>query len=246
MKFEWTEQCKSAFNTLIKELCAVPTLQYPDPNKPFELFTDASHYCFSGILHQARKEDPEQLIPIAYFSGCFNPAQQNYNVTMKEAYVAYRSIQKFQFYLGGALCYLHCDHKPLVPFFLGNMKNPTLNRWALELNKYNIVFKHIAGKKNVVADAISRLEQKSLYAEPREISPRTSSLEDSIENIIKEVHHLKSTQNLTHKVLDIPLLRSHQKGDEFCKNMVSKLNTGNRTTEFDVDQNGILCRSVWL
>ena len=89
MKFEWIEQCKSAFNTLIKELCMAPMLQYPDPNKPFELFTDASHYCYSGILHQARKEDPEQLIPIAYFSGCFNPAQQNYNVTMKEAYAAY-------------------------------------------------------------------------------------------------------------------------------------------------------------
>ena len=48
------------------------------------------------------------------------------------------------------------------------MKNPTLNRWALELNKYNIVFNDIAGKKNVLADAISRLKQKSLYAEPRD------------------------------------------------------------------------------
>ena len=154
---------------------------------------------------------------------------------MKEAYVAYRSIQKFQFYLGETLCYLHCNHKPLVPFFLGNMKNPTPNGWALELNEFNIVFKHIAGKRNVVLDAISGLKQKSLYAEPREISPTAGSLEDSIKNIIEEVHHLKSTQNLTHKVLDIPLLRSHQKGDEFYKNMVSKLNTGNRATEFDVD-----------
>ena len=95
----------------------------------------------------------------------------------------------------------------------------------------------------MVADAISRLKQKSLYAKPREISPTAGSLEDSIENIIEEVYHLKSTWDLTHEVLDIPLLRLHQKGDEFCKNMVHKLNTGNRTTEFDVDQNGILC---WL
>ena len=122
-------------STLIEELCTAPTLQYPDANKPFELFTDASHYCYSGILHQVKRGDPEQLIPIAYFSGCFNAAQQNYNIMMKEAYTAYQSIQKFQFYLGGALCYLHCDHKPLSPFFSGNMKNPTLNRWALELNE---------------------------------------------------------------------------------------------------------------
>ena len=149
----------SAFNTLIEELCKATTLQYLDPNRPFELFTDASHYCYSGILHQAKIGDPEQLIPIRYFSDCFNAAQQNYNITMKEAYATYWSIQKFQFYLGGTLCNLQCNHKPLAPF-LGNMKNPTLNRWALELTEYNIVFKHIAGKKNVVADAISRLEQK--------------------------------------------------------------------------------------
>ena len=109
--YEWGDQCKSAFNTLIEELCKAPTLQYSGPNRLFELFTDASHYCYSGILHQARIGDPEQLIPITYFSGCFSAARQNYNVMMKEAYAAYWSIQKFQFYLGEALCNLYCDHK---------------------------------------------------------------------------------------------------------------------------------------
>ena len=83
IRYEWSDQCESPFNTLIEELCKAPTLQYPDPNRPYELFTDASHYCYSGILHQAKIGNPEQLIPIAYFSGCFNAAQLNYNVTMK-------------------------------------------------------------------------------------------------------------------------------------------------------------------
>ena len=166
---------------------------------------------------------------------------------MKEAYAAYRSIQKFQFYLGGVLCYLHCDHKPLAQFFLGNMKNPTLNRWALELNKYNIVFKHIAGKKNVVADAISRLKQKSLYVEPRDKNnPTAKDIEDGVKNIIEEVHHIKSTQDLTHKEIDIPMLRSYQKENRFCKDMVKKVASRSAKTEFDIDQNGILCRLVRL
>ena len=155
-------------------------LQYPDPNRPFELFTGAPHYCYSGILHQAKIGDPERLIPIAYFSGCFNAAQQNYNVTMKEVYAAYQSVQEFQFYLGGALCNLHCNHKPLTPFFLGNMKTPTLNRWALELNEYNIVFKYIAGKKNIITDAIFRLKQKNLYTEAMDKNkPTAKGIEDS-------------------------------------------------------------------
>ena len=194
IRYGWSDQCESAFNTLIEELCKAPTLQYPDPNRPFELFTHASHYCYSGILHQAKIRDPEQLIPIAYFSGCFNAAQQNYNVTMKETYAACQSIHKFQFYLGAALCNLHCNHKPLAPFFSGNMKNPTLNRWVLELNEYNIVFKYILGKKNVVADAISRLKQKNLYMEPMDKNkPTAKGVEDGIENVIAEVHLLKST-----------------------------------------------------
>ena len=142
---------------------------------------------------------------------------------MKEAYAAYWSIQKFQFYLGGVLCYLHCDHKPLAPFFSRNMKNPTLNRWVLELNEYNIVFKHIAVTKNVVADAISRLKQKNLYTEPRDKNKCTAKgIEDGIENVIAEVHHLTSTQGLTQKEVDIPMLRSNQMKDQFCKEIGSQ------------------------
>ena len=127
------------------------------------------------------------------------------------------------------------------------MKNPTLNRWVLELNEYNIVFKHIAGKKNVVADAISRLKQKNLYTEPRgKNNPTAKGIEDGIKNIIAEAHHLTSTQDLTNKVIDIPMLRSHQSEDRFCKDMVKKVASRSVKTEFDIDQNGILCRTVRL
>ena len=166
---------------------------------------------------------------------------------MKEAYAAYWSIKKFQFYLGGVFCNLHCNHKLLALFFLGNMKNPTLNRWVLELNEYNIVFKHIAGKKNIVADAISRLKQKNLYTEPMDKNkPTAKGIKDSIEYVIAEVHHLKSTQSITLKEIDIPMLRSHQKGDRFCKEMVKKIMSRSRKTEFELDQKRMLYRSVSL
>ena len=42
--FEWTEQCESAFQLLKAELTKMPALQYPNPNKPFKLFTDASKH----------------------------------------------------------------------------------------------------------------------------------------------------------------------------------------------------------
>ena len=52
-EFHWFKQCNNAFNILKEELCKMPSLQYPDPNKPFKLFPDTSNYSYSGILHQA-------------------------------------------------------------------------------------------------------------------------------------------------------------------------------------------------
>ena len=57
----------------------MPALQYPNPNKPFKLFKDASKHHYSGILHQDKEgeagaREPES-IRIAYFSGTFNKSQ---------------------------------------------------------------------------------------------------------------------------------------------------------------------------
>ena len=40
--FKWPEQCENAFNLLKAKLAKMPALQYPNPNKHFKLFTDAS------------------------------------------------------------------------------------------------------------------------------------------------------------------------------------------------------------
>ena len=112
--FQWMEQCNNAFKLLKSELVKMPPLQYPNPNKPFKLFTDASKHRYSGILHQeemSKMPNAEaNLMPIAYFSGTLGRTQQLWNATQKECYVVYRSIQKFAFYLTGASCTLYCDH----------------------------------------------------------------------------------------------------------------------------------------
>ena len=41
-KFNWTTECQKAFDSLEKSLSAVPLLAYPDTNKPYVLYTDAS------------------------------------------------------------------------------------------------------------------------------------------------------------------------------------------------------------
>ena len=77
--FDQTRQCENAFKLLKKELAKMPTLPFSNPNKPFQLFTDASKYSYSGILHKKEEQpsvDDPVLLPTAYFSGTFNRMQQ--------------------------------------------------------------------------------------------------------------------------------------------------------------------------
>ena len=85
------------------------------------------------------------LIPIAYFSGTFGRTQELWNTTQKECYTVYQSIQKFAFCLTGANCTLFYDHKPVAPVLPTGMSNPVLDRWAVELQQFNIKFQHIQG-----------------------------------------------------------------------------------------------------
>ena len=186
--FKWTEQCNNAFNLLKSDFVKMPQSQYHNPNKTFKLFTDASKHSFSVILHQ--KEIPKEvnvvcnLVPISHFSGLFNKTQQMCNLTQKECYRVYRWIQKCLLYLAGTKCTLYCKHKPLAPFFTTGMSSLALDCWALDLQKFDIQFKHISGKKNVVADAISWLRTLGLYQD-NDNDDLAKTDDDMVDNVRK-------------------------------------------------------------
>ena len=126
------------------------------------------------------------LVPIVYFSSSFSKTQQLWNTTQKECYAVYQSIQQFSFYLADTKCTLYCYHKLLALFFTTGMSSPVLNCWALELQQFDIQFKHISGK-NVVADTISWLRTLGLYQDNGNDNIATTDA-DLAENIIEEAH----------------------------------------------------------
>ena len=101
--------------------------------------------------------------------------------------MVYQSITKFAFYLAGAKCTLYCVCKPLAPFFNTDMSSSVFNGWALELEQVNIKFEHIQGKKNVVANAVSRFRTLGLYQD-NDNDDVPIMTEYIIKNFIKEVH----------------------------------------------------------
>ena len=57
--FEWTKQCQACFQMLKEAICTHTILQYPDPDIPYVLFTDASKYRWAGVLIQPYEEIDE-------------------------------------------------------------------------------------------------------------------------------------------------------------------------------------------
>ena len=51
-KFEWSKKCKKWFNRFRDMLMEYPILRYPDPSKPYVMYTDASGIGWSGVLTQ--------------------------------------------------------------------------------------------------------------------------------------------------------------------------------------------------
>ena len=89
------------------------------------------------------------------------------------------------FYFAGTKCTLYCDHKPLALFFTTCMSSQVLDCWALELQQFDIQFQHILGKKNVVADTISKLMTLGLYQDNGNNDQATTD-DDMVENIIED------------------------------------------------------------
>ena len=78
------------------------------------LFNDASPFAYSGVLTLAA-ENPKDLRMVAFILGPFSEMQQWWSETEEEAYAGYQAMLKFDLYLRGTMCVLHCDHKLLKP-----------------------------------------------------------------------------------------------------------------------------------
>ena len=121
IQFEWTPECQLTFQLLKDLLLTEPILKYPDPNKPYVLYTDASKYAWSCVLTQEYEHEIEGKIkkihhPITYASGLFKGSQINWATLTKEAYAIYRSVRKLTYYLEDADVLLRSDHLPLKKF----------------------------------------------------------------------------------------------------------------------------------
>ncbi|GKB55264.1 reverse transcriptase domain-containing protein [Tanacetum coccineum] len=80
-KFDFSDDCKKAFNILKEKLTTAPIIISPDWNVPFELMCDASDFAVGAVLGQ---RIDGKFKPIYYASKTLNNAQEHYTTTEKE------------------------------------------------------------------------------------------------------------------------------------------------------------------
>ena len=111
VKFEWTPEHQAAFVHLKDAIVQAPILHYPNPNKTYIVYTDASDDACGAQLSQ---EHDGTEFPIAFLSHIFSETQHKWSTTKQEAFGVYYTITKWNYYLQGANIIVWNDHKPLA------------------------------------------------------------------------------------------------------------------------------------
>jgi hypothetical protein len=155
-KFEWTEERETAFQNVKKQITAEPVLATFDPDKEIELETDASDYALGSQLGQ--RDDQGRLHPVAFWSKKLNGAELNYPIYDKEFLAIVESFKEFRHYLLGSKhkVKVFTDHKNIAYFATTQQLSGRQLRYAEYLQEFDYEIKHVQGKENGRADAISR------------------------------------------------------------------------------------------
>ncbi|KAK2578253.1 hypothetical protein KPH14_001399 [Odynerus spinipes] len=156
----WSPRTEEAFRKSKEALVNATILAHPSLQARIALMVDASDFAVGAALQQEVKG---QWQPLAFFSKKLNTAQRRYSTYDRELLAAYLSVKHFKFMLEGRNFTIFTDHKPLTYAFTQKLEkcSPMQSRFLSYLSQFTTDIQHISGKDNIIADALSRVEEIS-------------------------------------------------------------------------------------
>ena len=186
-KWHWSPTHEKAFTEAKLTIIQAKPLATPQSGEIFEVYTDASNFAIGATIKQRGK-------PIAYFSRALTDTEQKYSTFDKELLAIFATIKHFSYMIDGSPILISTDHKPIL--HLHNMKEPSQRQWRYinYLAEFNIAFTYIEGKRNHVADLLSRIPFENKHLNSLTI-PAEFNEEEMIDmqNLDQEIIQLKNS-----------------------------------------------------
>ena len=142
----WGDEQRKAFEEAKKILSKEAILAFPDFEKEFVIYTDASKLQLGGVITQNNR-------PLAFYSRKLNDAQTRYTTTERELLSIVETLKEFRNILLGHKIIVYTDHSNLT---FENLQTDRVLRWRLLLEEYGVEIRYIKGVQNIVADILSR------------------------------------------------------------------------------------------
>ena len=130
-------------------------LDYSEGADPIYVTTDGCLTGGGGYVSQGK--DPKTANVVAFWSGKWNSAQQNYPVHELELLALVETLKRFRGVLHGTKFTVRTDHRALVHFLNQKTLSARQHRWLDVLNEFEFEIQYIPGETNGFADALSRI-----------------------------------------------------------------------------------------
>ncbi len=124
----------------------------------------ASTAAAGATLQQGDADDP---LPLAFFSRKFTATERRYSTFGRELLAACLSVKPFRHYAEAGRIVVYIDHKPLI-HALQSHSDKYSEREFRQLDllaQFDLEFRHVRGRDNEVADALSRITINAVLLE---------------------------------------------------------------------------------
>jgi cytoskeleton-associated protein 5 len=156
---------EAAFERDKEAVCEMAQLAHPDPEAEISLAADASDTHIGAVLQQKMAAGCR---PLSFYSKKLSSTEERYSACDRELWAIFSGIRHFRYLLEGRQFHVLTDHKPLTTA-LHRVSEPwsaKQQRQLAYIAEYTADICHIAGKDNVVADALSRPSGAPAAASP--------------------------------------------------------------------------------
>ena len=150
--WRWDPEHQRAFEGIKSVISSLPVLAYFDAKSEHTIQCDASKQGLGAVLLQEGK-------PVMYISRTLTETEQRYSNIERELLAVVFALERLNHYTAGYRVKVETDHEPLTSIWKKSIASTStrVQRLLLRLLQYDIDIHYLPGKRNVIADALSRV-----------------------------------------------------------------------------------------